>query len=87
MNKVTKSAIAGVVSLVVFVMGATAASATSDTSYTAAEAKTAAEGFLGQLVSGVAPILLSVAGGVIGLLVLGWAIRLVFSKVRSFAHF
>lgn len=44
-------------------------------------------GFLGTLVSAMAPVLIAVAGGVIGVFLLGWGIRTVFHKVRGAAHF
>ncbi len=43
--------------------------------------------FLGTLVSTVAPVLIAVALGVVGIFILGWGIRMVFHKVQSSAHF
>jgi hypothetical protein len=43
--------------------------------------------FLGNLVSTIAPVLIAIALGVIGIIILAWGIRLVFSKVRGAAHF
>ncbi len=43
--------------------------------------------FLGKLVSTIVPVLIAIALGVIGLIILAWGIRLVYSKVRGAAHF
>lgn len=53
--------------------------------YTPATALTDATSFAGTLTSSAAPVVLAIAGAVIGLMLLGWAIRTVFSKVRRYA--
>ncbi len=91
-RRVAAGAVASVLS-VLLMAGAAFAQTTTTAPYTGnpvadgARAQTDVLGFLGTLVSTVAPVLIAIALGVVGIFILGWGIRMVFHKVRSSAHF
>lgn len=74
-------------STVVVATAAYAGTYTGTASTDATQAQSDILSFLGTMVSSIAPVLIAVALGVIGIVILGWGIRTVFHKVRGAAHF
>lgn len=84
-----KKILAGVFAAITAVMlTATAAYAqvTPPEPYSAADAVTDSTGFIGTLTEGIVPVMLAVAGGIVGLVVLSWGLKTVFRKVRGAAR-
>ncbi len=74
------------VSVVTLALGASAAFAqTAPTPYSASQAASDTTGFIGTLTGGLAPLIVAIAGGVVGLVILSWGIKTVFRKVTHSA--
>jgi hypothetical protein len=87
MNKISRKAYAVVAIVVGAVAFGTPVFAVDAVPYDASAAAAAATNFVGQLTGGLVPVMVAIAGGIVGIAVLGWGLRVVFSKVRSAAHF
>lgn len=88
MKRVTKVGVAAVLGVVAsIVTGSAAFAQTAPAPYATTQAVTDSTTYIGQLTSGLVPIMLAIAGGIIGISILGWGLRTVFHKVRGAAHF
>ncbi len=76
------------VSVMTLALGASAAFAqtTGPAPYSASEAASDTTGFIGTLTGGLAPLIIAIAGGVVGLVILSWGIKTVFRKVTHSAR-
>ncbi len=53
--------------------------------YSASQAASDTTGFIGTLTGGLAPLIVAIAGGVVGLVILSWGVKTVFRKVTHSA--